>query len=55
LNAQGIYHFSQLAALPPESLDALDSAIEARGKAKNSGWIEEAKKLMGETVSETAA
>jgi small subunit ribosomal protein S2 len=55
LNAQGIYHFSQLAALPPESLEDLDLAIEARGKAKNSGWIEEAKKLMGETVSETAA
>jgi small subunit ribosomal protein S2 len=51
LNAQGIYHFSQLAALPPESLEDLDLAIEARGKAKNSGWIEEAKKLMGETVA----
>jgi small subunit ribosomal protein S2 len=55
LNGQGIYHFAQLAALPPESLEALDSAIEARGKAKNSGWIEEAKKLMGETASEPAA
>jgi small subunit ribosomal protein S2 len=55
MNAQGIYHFSQLAALPPESLDELDLAIEARGKAKNSGWIEEAKKLIEETASTTAA
>lgn len=55
LNAQGIYHFSQLAALPPESLDELDVAIEARGKAKNSGWIEEAKKLIEETATDTAA
>lgn len=55
LNAQGIYHFSQLASLPPESLDELDAAIEARGKAKNSGWIEEAKKLIEETATDTAA
>ncbi len=55
LNAQGIYHFSQLAALPSESLEELDAAIEARGKAKNSGWIEEAKKLIEETASDTAA
>ncbi|MBX2805996.1 MAG: 30S ribosomal protein S2 [Hyphomicrobiales bacterium] len=55
MNENGIFHFSQLAALPSESLEELDAALDAKGKAKNSEWIAEAKKLMEEAAPETAA
>ncbi len=55
LNAQGIYHFSQLAAMQPEALEELDMLIEAKGKAKNSKWIDEAKELLQGAASDAAA
>jgi small subunit ribosomal protein S2 len=55
LNAKGIFHFSQLAVLTPEGLEELDAALEAKGKAKNSDWLAEAKKLMEEAAPAAVA
>jgi small subunit ribosomal protein S2 len=55
LNEQGIYHFWQIAALTPEELEALDEALNAKGKIVKSGWIEEAKKFKEAAASQAAA
>jgi small subunit ribosomal protein S2 len=55
LNEQGIYHFWQIAALTPEELEALDEALNAKGKIVKSGWIEEAGKFKEQMASEAAA
>ena len=55
LNEHGIYHYRQIAELTPENLEELDEAFNAKGKIAQSGWIDQAKQLMGESVSEPAA
>ncbi len=55
LNEHGIYHYRQIAGLTPENLEELDEAFNAKGKIAGSGWIEEARQLMGENVSEAVS
>jgi small subunit ribosomal protein S2 len=50
LNEHGIYHYRQVAELTPENLEELDEAFNAKGKISGSGWIDQAKQLMGETA-----
>ena len=51
LNEHGIYHYWQMAELSPENLAELDESFNAKGKIAKSGWIDEAKKLQGETAA----
>ena len=55
LNEHGIYHYRQVAELTQENLEELDEAFNAKGKIAQSGWIEQAKQLMGENASEPVA
>jgi small subunit ribosomal protein S2 len=52
LNEHGIFHYRQIAELTPENLEELDEAFNAKGKIAQSGWIDQAKQLMGENASE---
>jgi small subunit ribosomal protein S2 len=51
LNEHGIYHYWQVAELTPENLEEIDGAFNAKGKIAQSGWIEEARGLMGEKAA----
>jgi small subunit ribosomal protein S2 len=55
LNEHGIFHYRQVAELTPENLEELDEAFNAKGKISGSGWIDQARQLMGESASEPAA
>jgi small subunit ribosomal protein S2 len=55
LNEHGIFHYRQVAELTPENLEELDEAFNAKGKISGSGWIDQAKQLVGETASEPVA
>ena len=55
LNEHGIFHYRQVAELTQENLDELDEAFNAKGKIAGSGWVEQARQLMGENASEPVA
>jgi small subunit ribosomal protein S2 len=50
LNEHGIFHYRQVAELSTENLEELDEAFNAKGKISGSGWIDQAKQLMGATA-----
>jgi small subunit ribosomal protein S2 len=45
LNDAGVYHYWQIADLDPESLGALDRALNLKGRIERDGWIAAAKQL----------
>src|SRR4029079_15215368 len=45
LNDIGVYHFWQIADLDPESMEALDTALNLRGRIGRDNWIAAAKQL----------
>ena len=46
LNDLGVYHFWQIADLDPEMAEALDRALELKGRVAAEGWVAAAKKLV---------
>jgi large subunit ribosomal protein L21 len=46
LNAQGIFHFWQIAALEPHQLDQIEKEIGFKGRIRREQWIEQAIDLM---------
>ncbi len=45
LNDTGVYHFWQIADLDPETTEALDTALNLRGRIARDNWIATAKQL----------
>jgi small subunit ribosomal protein S2 len=45
LNDTGVYHFWQIADLDPETLEALDRALNLKGRIARDNWIAAAKQL----------
>ena len=46
LNAHGIYHFWQVAAMTSADIDNLEEAIGFKGRVAREDWIEQSKELM---------
>lgn len=51
LNAMGIYHYRQIAALTESDIAAIDGALNFKGRIERDGWLDQAKKLMAETAA----
>ncbi|MEG9883831.1 MAG: 30S ribosomal protein S2 [Hyphomicrobiales bacterium] len=45
LNAFGIYHYHQLAALTPEQIAAIDEVLNFKGRIEREKWLEQARTL----------
>jgi large subunit ribosomal protein L21 len=45
LNAVGLYHFAQVAALTADDVAKLEDALHMHGRVERDGWIEQAKRL----------
>lgn len=50
LNEQGVHQVSQIAALTQVDLDALDEALNSKGRIAQSDWVAQAKKLLEESA-----
>ncbi|MEZ5818462.1 MAG: 30S ribosomal protein S2 [Hyphomicrobiaceae bacterium] len=46
LNDLGVYHFWQIADLDPSSIQALDTALDTKGRIERDGWVGQAKKFV---------
>lgn len=46
LNAHGIYHFWQVAAMTDADIEKVESDLGFKGRAKREEWVEQAKELM---------
>ncbi|MDQ0314004.1 polyhydroxyalkanoate depolymerase [Amorphus orientalis] len=51
LNALGIYHFSQLAALDAAAIAEIDKELAFPGRIQRDGWVDQAKALAGEMAA----
>lgn len=51
LNGAGIFHYWQIAALTDAQIEALDTRLDFRGRIERDGWLDQARKLAGQTVS----
>ena len=46
LNAMGIYHFWQVAAMLAADIENVESGLGFKGRVEREDWIEQAKELM---------
>ncbi len=46
LNAYGIFHFNQLAAMSDEDVNEMDDALDLRGRATRDDWVGQAKQMI---------
>ncbi|EFO32229.1 intracellular PHB depolymerase [Roseibium sp. TrichSKD4] len=50
LNEAGIFHYWQIAGLTDKQIEALDTKLDFRGRMMRDNWLDQAKKLSGETA-----
>jgi small subunit ribosomal protein S2 len=51
LNKIGIFHFWQIASLPSDEVEKIDQELNLGGAIEKKAWLDQAKKLLVETVS----
>jgi small subunit ribosomal protein S2 len=54
LNAIGIYHYAQIAALTAHDIKAVDEALGLDGRLERDGWVEQASRLVADGGQEAS-